>query len=128
MVRRPPRSTRTDTLFPYTTLFRSMAQRSAFRALPAPLCERLADYAMVGAYAAWGDEPDILLMFAGVAEAGALALPHHAARIDAMDFRRWRLGEALEKEPGGSYEPDANADLAETVIIFFLVVGCDCRE
>src|SRR3546814_15734245 len=24
MVRRPPRSTRTDTLFPYTTLFRSM--------------------------------------------------------------------------------------------------------
>src|SRR3546814_6292716 len=31
MIRRPPRSTRTDTLFPYTTLFRS-AQRSKFRA------------------------------------------------------------------------------------------------
>src|SRR3546814_17533646 len=27
MIRRPPRSTRTDTLFPYTTLFRSPAQR-----------------------------------------------------------------------------------------------------
>src|SRR3546814_14341660 len=27
MIRRPPRSTRTDTLFPYTTLFRSFAQR-----------------------------------------------------------------------------------------------------
>src|SRR3546814_6288507 len=26
MIRRPPRSTRTDTLFPYTTLFRSPAQ------------------------------------------------------------------------------------------------------
>src|SRR3546814_1372358 len=26
MIRRPPRSTRTDTLFPYTTLFRSQAQ------------------------------------------------------------------------------------------------------
>src|SRR3546814_7829582 len=26
MVRRPPRSTRTDTLFPYTTLFRSIEQ------------------------------------------------------------------------------------------------------
>src|SRR3546814_4445354 len=25
MIRRPPRSTRTDTLFPYTTLFRSMS-------------------------------------------------------------------------------------------------------
>src|SRR3546814_7138184 len=26
MIRRPPRSTRTDTLFPYTTLFRSLDQ------------------------------------------------------------------------------------------------------
>src|SRR3546814_3645106 len=26
MIRRPPRSTRTDTLFPYTTLFRSRAE------------------------------------------------------------------------------------------------------
>src|SRR3546814_13006607 len=29
MIRRPPRSTRTDTLFPYTTLFRSYAPRPA---------------------------------------------------------------------------------------------------
>src|SRR3546814_9593741 len=29
MIRRPPRSTRTDTLFPYTTLFRS--SKAAFR-------------------------------------------------------------------------------------------------
>src|SRR3546814_6259661 len=28
MIRRPPRSTRTDTLFPYTTLFRSQADRT----------------------------------------------------------------------------------------------------
>src|SRR3546814_15112812 len=28
MIRRPPRSTRTDTLFPYTTLFRSFAEGS----------------------------------------------------------------------------------------------------
>src|SRR3546814_16812853 len=28
MIRRPPRSTRTDTLFPYTTLFRSYPGRS----------------------------------------------------------------------------------------------------
>src|SRR3546814_9405368 len=35
MIRRPPRSTRTDTLFPYTTLFRSVhpTQRQPF---PAP--------------------------------------------------------------------------------------------
>src|SRR3546814_5766505 len=29
MIRRPPRSTRTDTLFPYTTLFRSPNDRTA---------------------------------------------------------------------------------------------------
>src|SRR3546814_2053933 len=29
MIRRPPRSTRTDTLFPYTTLFRSNAEALA---------------------------------------------------------------------------------------------------
>src|SRR3546814_16889340 len=31
MIRRPPRSTRTDTLFPYTTLFRSVRATSAPR-------------------------------------------------------------------------------------------------
>src|SRR3546814_11835772 len=31
MIRRPPRSTRTDTLFPYTTLFRSPARAKASR-------------------------------------------------------------------------------------------------
>src|SRR3546814_16047838 len=30
MIRRPPRSTRTDTLFPYTTLFRSLAPGAPF--------------------------------------------------------------------------------------------------
>src|SRR3546814_11396648 len=30
MIRRPPRSTRTDTLFPYTTLFRSAAVKKEF--------------------------------------------------------------------------------------------------
>src|SRR3546814_2593401 len=38
MIRRPPRSTRTDTLFPYTTLFRS-ASRLARRTRP-PLRRR----------------------------------------------------------------------------------------
>src|SRR3546814_2995852 len=37
MIRRPPRSTRTDTLFPYTTLFRSPPQPTppAFQKAPA---------------------------------------------------------------------------------------------
>src|SRR3546814_9095346 len=34
MIRRPPRSTRTDTLFPYTTLFRSARRISTHIRLP----------------------------------------------------------------------------------------------
>src|SRR3546814_2122404 len=48
MIRRPPRSTRTDTLFPYTTLFRSggrdrlsPCERTSCRRTPAP-CPRSA--------------------------------------------------------------------------------------
>src|SRR3546814_12840297 len=33
MIRRPPRSTRTDTLFPYTTLFRSERQAAGYAAI-----------------------------------------------------------------------------------------------
>src|SRR3546814_2917621 len=34
MIRRPPRSTRTDTLFPYTTLFRSLAAGNHLDGVP----------------------------------------------------------------------------------------------
>src|SRR3546814_1886875 len=41
MIRRPPRSTRTDTLFPYTTLFRSLVGGAGFlRAEQVALGER----------------------------------------------------------------------------------------
>src|SRR3546814_20704088 len=46
MIRRPPRSTRTDTLFPYTTLFRSL--RDAEALLEAVVAEALGHDAVVG--------------------------------------------------------------------------------
>src|SRR3546814_1293931 len=42
MRRRPPRSTRTDTLFPYTTLFRSLGEQLRIADLPA-FDQRLGD-------------------------------------------------------------------------------------
>src|SRR3546814_3286747 len=38
MIRRPPRSTRTDTLFPYTTLFRSPMSIFFISSLPIVVC------------------------------------------------------------------------------------------
>ena len=102
-----------------------MAQLAAFRALPAPLSNLLADHAVVGAYAAWGDEPDIMPMFAGLAEAGALALPHHAGRIAEMSFRRWAPDQALLKGPWGTRQPADDALLATPDLIFCPLVGFD---
>src|SRR3546814_1449942 len=76
MIRRPPRSTRTDTLFPYTTLFRSPlvakgywrdAERTALRFRPAPAASSY------GGTAVWsGDnavrDADGLYTFAGRAD------------------------------------------------------------
>src|SRR3546814_19129113 len=42
MIRRPPRSTRTDTLFPYTTLFRSLRQPLGIAMLAVPILMQVA--------------------------------------------------------------------------------------
>src|SRR3546814_5412531 len=60
MIRRPPRSTRTDTLFPYTTLFRSALQRP---------CSRLAP---------------LLRKVPAQAARGATSLANHFAPVDAI--------------------------------------------
>src|SRR3546814_5963043 len=44
MKRRPPRSTRTDTLFPYTTLFRSKPQRGHFAKAEVELKLQIAEF------------------------------------------------------------------------------------
>src|SRR3546814_21134341 len=57
MIRRPPRSTRTDTLFPYTTLFRSLPNETSWLRLPLdPRCMSAIDAA------------DLALTDAGVAD------------------------------------------------------------
>src|SRR3546814_4183525 len=53
MIRRPPRSTRTDTLFPYTTLFRSVNHsRMSFRQVSEYVYVRLEDIDKVSAIVA----------------------------------------------------------------------------
>src|SRR3546814_13952640 len=62
MIRRPPRSTRTDTLFPYTTLFRSAAQL----ATPSPILDLAFD--RLRAHGAF--EPDRVVLCHGDAGTG----------------------------------------------------------
>src|SRR3546814_8856190 len=44
MIRRPPRSTRTDTLFPYTTLFRSVKSTACLRSSVIDIEAMIASY------------------------------------------------------------------------------------
>src|SRR3546814_1101870 len=63
MIRRPPRSTRTDTLFPYTTLFRSAFYRSEPPDLYVPPTHpgqtfRPSAFPALGAGVIFGRQPD----------------------------------------------------------------------
>src|SRR3546814_16612095 len=54
MIRRPPRSTRTDTLFPYTTLFRS---RVGLQGADVPAPDRTGSLAVADEVTAVGERP-----------------------------------------------------------------------
>src|SRR3546814_2452930 len=73
MIRRPPVSTRTDTLFPYTTLFRSIALRRP-RGTFHPAFAVILTVAM----------PIVMSAYLGVAEAAA-AIARERARQRASD-------------------------------------------
>src|SRR3546814_5879687 len=72
MIRRPPRSTRTDTLFPYTTLFRSCA-------LPCYSCTADCAEEVVESASRQGTLMTIFLILGAVAGLYVLALLFHLA-------------------------------------------------
>src|SRR3546814_19410261 len=86
MIRRPPRSTRTDTLFPYPTLFRSMSTAAPFQVYPAidvrgGRVVRLAqgDYGRETGYA---DDP--LAVARAYAESGATRSEEHTSELQSL--------------------------------------------
>lgn len=101
-----------------------MAKLTAFRALPAPLSDAIADRMPIAAYMASGDEPDILPMLADCRD---LVLPHHEARVETMDFRRWAPGDALVKGPWSTQQPANAAEAVVPALIFCPLVGFDRR-
>src|SRR3546814_10073347 len=89
MIRRPPRSTRTDTLFPYTTLFRSLDEagefdRAAVVAIELHAGRRLEQQAELGRE---GVEIGAAICVDRPVVEG-LALPPHAVGVDAARDRK----------------------------------------
>src|SRR3546814_21041482 len=80
MIRRPPRSTRTDTLFPYTTLFRSPPPVSSPRV--ATLVERtLADLA---------EERRLAAALPGIGATNRPASQQVRAQYESHPYPRWQ--------------------------------------
>src|SRR3546814_21027450 len=77
MIRRPPRSTRTDTLFPYTTLFRSRRSIAAARPARPRRKKARADRPPLRRFHAWYLEDSHRL---------AIVAPRNAARAEQ---ERW---------------------------------------
>src|SRR3546814_20453317 len=85
MIRRPPRSTRTDTLFPYTTLFRSPAAMTSFVGQEAQMKAFLAASASARMHHGW--------ILAGIRRLGQARFARSAATH--------LLAEAAGPPPGG---------------------------
>src|SRR3546814_1216431 len=106
MIRRPPRSTRTDTLFPYTTLFRSHGSRS----------ERGRIQRWRFPLYLWGDE-----------DGGSPARTGGWSDPSSPDWRVTRTDRFLRRCPtiGGPATPDLEPTLMDIVLrssIVFLVL------
>src|SRR3546814_16738295 len=94
MIRRPPRSTRTDTLFPYTTLFRS---RFEHRGGSENLQERAARWV----------QDSTCRSFANRRERGFGFVPVEAGQTDAQ--APWRIGAYHQRTERCAQEPHSHA-------------------
>src|SRR3546814_12491162 len=95
MIRRPPRSTRTDTLFPYTTLFRSVGVGARVRvhgvgqaALLADLLEQPAGHAAAEDLVGHGHGPAVVVegrqAAPAEAEVGLLRSEEHTSELQSL--------------------------------------------
>src|SRR3546814_11360461 len=103
MIRRPPRSTRTDTLFPYTTLFRSV-RACGGEPLLLPIAADTEDSLVELAAGARGAD---LLLTTGGASVGEHDLVQKAMGGQGMALAFWKIA----MRPG---QPLVCGDLAET--------------
>src|SRR3546814_14755750 len=139
MIRRPPRSTRTDTLFPYTTLFRSRlpqrslkSSRSFFgdRALQGdPRCREQVEHVCINK---WGPQPPPYL----VQSSCLLTTRPRFLRISQKptNLLLSSRNEFIILRPKGNrtWQPDLDWTLAPTALAGVCLMGrigrASCRE
>src|SRR3546814_2227075 len=96
MIRRPPRSTRTDTLFPYTTLFRSLEQRR--RRIATEILPKLVDLVQ---QEQWIGRPRLAQVLDDLAGHGADVRPAVAANLGLVAHAAQRMADELPSRRAG---------------------------
>src|SRR3546814_20995343 len=127
MIRRPPRSTRTDTLFPYTTLFRSrfgpyVKHGSVYKSIPAD-----EDVLTIGLnravdLLAQAKEKSGALREMGPHPAGGGVITINKGRFGPY-LRHGRVMESLPKNAGGE-----TVTMDEAVALLEEIGRASCRE
>src|SRR3546814_3149016 len=87
MIRRTPRSTRTDTLFPYTTLFRSVAQRAEELGLPVLKPEHPKDPAFQEQLKALAPDCCPVVAYGALLPQSALDIPEHRSEEHTSELQ-----------------------------------------
>src|SRR3546814_6897146 len=101
MIRRPPRSTRTDTLFPYTTLFRSLAVAALVDVQRCELPARIDGGAVLRPLQVERERQRLAAVFLGAADV-ALRAAQRAQAAQDVDRQRMTIadpGVQLRKRP-----------------------------
>src|SRR3546814_10875434 len=109
MIRPPPRATRTDTLFPYTTLFRSDEARALLDRIDVTTDAGLRDRALIG------------LMVYSFARIGAAL----AMRVEDVFMQNRRLWVRLHEKGGKRHEMPCHHNLEDYLTAY--IDGCELR-
>src|SRR3546814_4293390 len=121
MLRRPPRSTRTDTLFPYTTLFRSFARREAIENLRLKRLEidtlMLVAAAGAGALGAWAEGALLLFLFSLGHALEHYAMGRAKRAIEALADLAPRTAMVRRGDGGLSEVPVEEPVIGDTVVV-----------
>src|SRR3546814_14677558 len=115
MIRRPPRSTRTDTLFPYTTLFRSVWPARLSRRRTRCASRKSSERASIGRVAR--------LSCAPLTEFQKMASPHLSAALQAARAAT----DLIRKAFRGNFQVDYKAD-ASPVTAFDIAAEQDRKS
>lgn len=97
-----------------------------FRTLPSPLSHMIDGVGIVGAYIAFGSEPDIMpALMQKFGDSKIIALPWFADRKAPMQFKQWQYGDELVAGPFHILQPSSESALVSPELLLMPLLAFD---